>query len=53
MSIYFQYPAINEYPNLVYPLKKEEIETLNLKDEDSVKRQETEELKDFLTLKPV
>lgn len=53
MSIYFQYPAINEYPNLVYPLKIEKIETNKTKDEDSINLQQIEELKDFLALKPV
>jgi len=53
MSIYFQYPAIDEYPGLIYPVKLEVIDQNNSKDEDSLNHEQIIELKDFLTLKPV
>ena len=53
MSIYFQYPAINDYPNLVYPTPNLEINVELLKNEDSINREEIAELKHFFALKPV
>jgi len=51
MSIYFQYPAINEYPNLIYPLKKENDELQISRDEDSFNKEEILEIRDYLALK--
>ncbi|WP_156166772.1 hypothetical protein [Pedobacter sp. BMA] len=56
MSIYFQYPAIEEYPifaNSVKDLDIERNERGALEDEDTIIREEIIELKDFLSLKPV
>ncbi|MFC3563599.1 hypothetical protein [Pedobacter jamesrossensis] len=53
MSIYFQYPSINEYQNIVYPLKTEKIEMQKIIDEDRINQEHFDELKDFLALKPV
>jgi len=53
MSIYFQYPSIVDYPNLIWEDKKHEIKLVNINDENSVKMEEIKELKDFLNLKPV
>ncbi|GAA3979423.1 hypothetical protein GCM10022246_34330 [Pedobacter ginsengiterrae] len=53
MSIYFQYPTINEYPDLANPLKTEKIEVNNKDNEGSINLLQLEELKDFLALKPV
>lgn len=51
MSIYFQYPAIEEYPNLIYPLKTETDEQQNSADEDSLNKEQILELRDYLALK--
>lgn len=51
MSIYFQYPTIDEYPNFIYPIKKELNDRLNPEDEDSLSAQQILELKDYLTFK--
>ena len=53
MSIYFQYPAIEEYPNFGSPVKDLESERRALTDEDTIYGEEIIELKDFLSLKPV
>ncbi|MEH3115311.1 hypothetical protein [Pedobacter terrae] len=51
MSIYFQYPAIDEYPQLIYPLQTEVEKLTNTKDEDSLNKEQILELSDYLTLK--
>jgi uncharacterized protein (DUF433 family) len=51
MSIYFQYPAIDEYPKLIYPLKAEKNEQEISKDEDSLNKEQILELRDYLALK--
>ncbi|WP_316843584.1 hypothetical protein [Pedobacter psychrodurus] len=51
MSIYFQYPAIDEYPNLLYPLKKEKDEQQVSADEDSLNKEQILELSDYLALR--
>lgn len=51
MSIYFQYPAIAEYPKLIYPLRTETEEPAIVKDEDSVNKELILELRDYLALK--
>ncbi|WP_157263956.1 hypothetical protein [Pedobacter sp. Leaf176] len=53
MSIYFQYPAIHDYPNLNYQIKTEVVSEQALKDKDKLNQDEVKELKDFLALKPV
>jgi len=53
MSIYFQFPAIDEYPNLAYPLKTTQNDAQQIKDEDGIVQEQLAELKDFLALKPV
>jgi hypothetical protein len=49
MSIYFQYPAIDEYPNLIYPLQTGEQQ--HSEDEDSLNKEQILELRDYLALK--
>lgn len=51
MSIYFQYPAIDEYPNLIYPLTSDEKKELIPDDKDTLNKDQIAELKDYLTLK--
>ncbi|MDQ0639167.1 hypothetical protein QF042_002732 [Pedobacter sp. W3I1] len=51
MSIYFQYPAIDEYSKLIYPLQTEKVEPQLLKDEDSINKEQILELRDYLALK--
>jgi len=53
MSIYFQFPAIEEYPNLTSPLKTVQNDKSLTRDEDLIKAEQLSELKDFLALKPV
>ncbi|WP_316829400.1 hypothetical protein [Pedobacter aquatilis] len=53
MSIYFQYPAINDYPNVNHAAEILEADIKKIKDEDNMIREEIKELKDFLALKPV
>ncbi|MGM9475987.1 hypothetical protein ACS5PU_06135 [Pedobacter sp. GSP4] len=53
MSIYFQFPAIDEYPNVVYPLQEKQQRLQENKNEDSINPEQIIELKDFLALKPV
>jgi len=53
MSIYFQYPTIDDYPNLNYQVRIEVIDEQNSKDEDKQYQQQMVELKDFLALKPI
>ncbi|MCZ4222798.1 hypothetical protein [Pedobacter rhodius] len=53
MSIYFQYPAINDYPNLAHPIKIGEADRKKTEGEDKLNQDEVIELKDFLALKPV
>ncbi|WP_293789970.1 hypothetical protein [uncultured Pedobacter sp.] len=50
MSIYFQYPAIDEYPSLIYPLRPD-VEKSETKDEDKLSKEQILELRDYLTLK--
>ena len=51
MSIYFQYPAIDEYSKLIYPLQTETEEPAFVKDEDSANKEQILELRDYLSLK--
>jgi len=53
MSIYFQYPAIEEYPDLLYTIVAVTKNQDLLKFEDSIIADNDPGLKDFLTLKPV
>lgn len=53
MSIYFQFPPLDEYPNLAYPLNTEKSNIPQSKNEDSIVQEQLSELKDFLALKPV
>jgi len=53
MSIYFQYPAIDEYPNLNNQLKIEVVSQAILKDEDKLNLEMMTELRDFFALKPI
>lgn len=50
MSIYFQYPAIDEYPNLIHPLQIADGQ-VNPEDEGSLNKEQILELRDYLTLK--
>ncbi|WP_157255497.1 hypothetical protein [Pedobacter sp. Leaf216] len=51
MSIYFQYPAISEYPNQIFPLNSEKEDHQILRDEDSLIKDQILELRDYLSLK--
>ncbi|WP_162799985.1 hypothetical protein [Pedobacter jeongneungensis] len=51
MSIYFQYPTIDEYQALTLPLKTEEDQQGYLKNEDSLIKEQILELRDYLALK--
>lgn len=51
MSIYFQYPAIDEYPQLIYPLQIEVEKSIIAEDEDSLNKEQIVELSDYLSLK--
>jgi hypothetical protein len=51
MSIYFQYPAIDEYPQLIYSSQGEAEKLSDTKDEDSLNKEQILELGDYLTLK--
>ncbi|GAA4213677.1 hypothetical protein GCM10022289_46190 [Pedobacter jeongneungensis] len=51
MSIYFQYPTIDEFQALTYPVKTEENKQEYLKDEDSLIKEQILELRDYLALK--
>jgi hypothetical protein len=51
MSIYFQYPAIDEYPNPSFPLKTEKDILEYSKDEDSLNKEQILELRDYLALR--
>ncbi|WP_158544326.1 hypothetical protein [Pedobacter miscanthi] len=51
MSIYFQYPTIDEYQALTYPVKQEKEEYPYLKNEDSLIKEQILELRDYLALK--
>jgi len=53
MPVYFQYPAIIDYPKLIKDVKHQEIKLMNIEDEYSAKVEEMIKLKDFLNLKPV
>ena len=53
MSIYFQYPAIDEYPNLNFKVNTEVLDQKIQKYEDSLNQDQILELKDFLALKPI
>lgn len=51
MSIYFQYPAIDDYPKLIYPLQTGTDEQAFAQDEDSLNKEQILELRDYLALK--
>ncbi|MBE5319383.1 hypothetical protein IM793_09450 [Pedobacter sp. MR2016-19] len=51
MSIYFQYPAIVEYPKLIYPLQTETEKPMIVTDEDSLNKEQILEIRDYLALK--
>ncbi|WP_165501306.1 hypothetical protein [Pedobacter psychrodurus] len=51
MSIYFQYPAIDEYPHLIYQLKTRTDEQQHSADEDSLNKEQILELSDYLALR--
>ncbi|RNL52368.1 hypothetical protein D7004_12455 [Pedobacter jejuensis] len=51
MSIYFQYPNINEYENLIYLIQTENTEMRNNDVEDRINQQHIEEFKRFFSLK--
>jgi hypothetical protein len=51
MSIYFQYPTIDEYPGFIYPLKTETDKPHNSVDEDSLNKEQILELRDYLALR--
>jgi len=51
MSIYFQFPAIDDYPNLNYSTKNDVENEQNLKDEDILSVDQIIELKNYLTFK--
>ena len=51
MSIYFEYPAIDEYPQLIYPLQIKAEKLTATADEDSLNKEQLLELKDYLSLK--
>ncbi|WP_343521812.1 hypothetical protein [Pedobacter sp.] len=53
MSIYFQYPTIDEYQTLPYPAKEEKEVYEYIKDEDRIIKEQFLELKDYLTLKQI
>ncbi|MFD2287767.1 hypothetical protein GJU39_16205 [Pedobacter petrophilus] len=53
MSIYFQYPSIDEYQNLVYPINTARLEGQNEIVEDIINQQHFEDSKDYLALKPI
>ena len=53
MSVYFQYPAISEYPNLIEIATPEVKVQKKLKDEDNLNDEQIRELSDFLALKLV
>jgi len=51
MSIYFQYPAIDDYPPVIYPLQTEVGKLVVREDEDSLNKEQILELSDYLSLK--
>ncbi|WP_186462384.1 hypothetical protein [Pedobacter suwonensis] len=51
MSIYFQYPAIDEYPQLLDSLQTEAKKIEIDQDEDNLNREQILALRDYLTLK--
>ncbi|MCX2474577.1 hypothetical protein OQZ33_09585 [Pedobacter sp. MC2016-05] len=53
MSIYFQYPAISDYPSFSYYSEITAVDAKQIKDEDKINREEIIVMKDFLSLKPV
>ncbi|MFW0715515.1 hypothetical protein [Pedobacter sp. N23S346] len=53
MSIYFQYPSIDEFQNLIYPINAQHLEDRKDIVEDKINQQHIEDLKDYLALKPV
>lgn len=53
MSVYFQYPAIAEYPNLMDGVTSEVKDQKKMKDEDTLNHEQIKELSDFLMLKSV
>ncbi len=53
MSVYFQYPSINEYQNLIYPINVEYSDGQKEIVEDRINQQHIEDLKDYLALKPI
>ncbi|MCX2586224.1 hypothetical protein [Pedobacter sp. MR22-3] len=53
MSVYFQYPAIAEYPNLIEVITSQVKDQKKIKDEDTLNDEQVKELSDFLALKSV
>ncbi|MCX2430087.1 MULTISPECIES: hypothetical protein [unclassified Pedobacter] len=53
MSVYFQYPAIAEYPNLIEVITSQVKDQKKIKDEDTLNDELVKELSDFLALKSV
>ncbi|WP_293742248.1 hypothetical protein [uncultured Pedobacter sp.] len=51
MSIYFQYPAIDEYPQFLDPLQTEAKKLAVDQDEDNLNGEQILALRDYLTLK--
>ncbi|WP_165825355.1 hypothetical protein [Pedobacter yonginense] len=51
MSLYFQFPAIDDYPNLNHQSINETETDLNFKEEDQLSVEQIAELKNYLTFK--
>lgn len=51
MSIYFQFPAIDDYPNPIFSIKYEDKKKLSIIEDDDLTVDEVEELKNYLTFK--
>lgn len=51
MSIYFQFPAIDDYPTPVFSIEFEDKQKTDLKDENSLTVDQIIELKNYLTFK--
>jgi len=51
MSIYFQYPSIDEYQTIPYPVKEEKEDHEYTRDEDRIIKEQLLELRDYLALK--
>lgn len=53
MSIYFQYPAIDDYPNLTLPVNTTEEVWSDFNLSSDIKDEQAIELQNYLTLKQV